>query len=1182
MKLQTFTAILLLCQAFLAPNAFSQQRDPLDIARDYVKANLERWELRADDVEEMTISDQYSTDHNGVTHLYFIQRHAGIEVHTAIMGVHVKPDGKVAYAVHRFVPGLSGKVNTVQPLLTSRQAIDFAAKEAGVYHETTLRQTENPEPNHYVYDGGTMAKSDIKVKLVYQQMRQQGTVRLAWHVTFDQIDTPDWWSMRVDALTGEILEKNNWTVYCNHSQHGRNHAHGVSCVEQSFDNARKAFSSAMLTDGAQYNVFPLPAESPIHGNQQLLTNPADPVASPFGWHDTNGQPGPEFTITRGNNAHAYLDLNNINSSSDDEPDGGDDLFFSFPYDPDLEPEEKQEAAVINLFYMTNMMHDINYHYGFTEAAGNFQQNNYGNGGLGDDYVRSEAQDGGGTNNANFSTPPDGQRPRMQMFIWNQGRSEYLTVLEPEVIAGGHEVGLASFGPPLTSTPITGRVVRAFDNTPLPDLACQPIANGAQVAGNIALIRRGECFFKQKVRNAQLAGAIAVIICNFEENVAGMGDAPSVPSVNIPSVMLKNGACQQIIQALTSGAEVVVTLQEPTNTGPARIDGSFDNGIIAHEYGHGISNRLTGGPSQADCLFNGEQMGEGWSDFFTLITSVKPGDSGTQPRGIFNYAIRNAPNGSGIRRLPYSTDSTVNLQTFDDIIGTAAPHPLGEVWVGMIWDLYWTFVDVYGWDEDLINGNGGNNIAIRLVMDGMKLQNCLPGFVDGRDAIIAADIINYDGIHECLIWEIFARRGLGWSASQGDNFDRNDGFQAFDVKPECITDLKIAKALTPLIEAGDEITVTLTVTNHKESSAPGVTLSDIIPNGADYIAGSVTGSSDFSVSGTTIIFNIGDMTSGDEKTITYRMSSSSSLKSIRQFYDDMEEGDGYWGIGALDDGIDIWQIADQQSVSGDFSWFVPSTDNENDQVLQLLDPVLVTGAQPTMRFFHRYNTQPGIDGGIIQISTDGGNSWERPEEYVFRNGYRGRIYYTAFAIPNVQAFWGSSNGFVDTYYDLSAYIGQEIAIRFRFSTNQQPANTPEQGIGWFMDDFEIMDMFNYNSEACVISMQGDQACAEAPNRGAIVQPGITTSIVDEVTGESKLEIFPNPTNNFINVAFQLERGSRVTLHLFSADGRLLKQQSMDLGAGPQLLPFSLTDVPNGVYFLRVQTDGKSVVEKVVKR
>ena len=1178
MKQLIFTFLLFLCGLACSFNATAQERAPLDVAQSHIKANLEKWQLSATDVSDLVVSDNYQSAHNGVNHLYFIQRHAGIEVHTAIMGVHVKGD-KVAYAVHRFVPELASKINTTQPLITSRQAIDFAAKHVGAYMPVALRQIGHPQEHLYVYEGGAIAKSDITVKLVFQQMRKSGAVRLAWHVTLDQMDTSDWWSIRVDAETGEILEKNNWTTYCNF-RHDAGHQHGADCVGHAVESAQNTYDNLLLNDGAQYRVFPLPVESPIHGQQQLVINPADPTASPFGWHDINGATGADFTTTRGNNAIAYLDTLDTDTPGIG-PSGGSALVFDFPHNAALEPAQMRPAAVVNLFYMANMMHDINYRYGFDEKAGNFQQNNYGNGGENADPVLAEAQDGSSTNNANFATPPDGSSGRMQMFLWTEGRAELLTILEPTNIAGGYETTTAGFGPEITETPIIGQVVIARDGSGQPDLCCEPIVNAAEVNGKIALIQRGECFFKEKVRNAQLAGAIAVIICNIDEGLIGMGDVGSVPNVNIPSVMLKSSSCQLIRTAIAGGATVQVRLQRPATTGPVNVDGSFDNGIVAHEYGHGISNRLTGGPSQADCLFNGEQMGEGWSDFFSLVTTAKPGDNGGQARGIGNYAVRASANASGIRRLPYSNDLNVNNQTYDDVIATTAPHPLGEVWVGMLWDLYWRLVDVYGWDEDVINGNGGNNIAIQLVTDGMKFQNCLPGFIDGRDAIIAADVVNFDGAHECLIWEVFARRGLGWSAQQGDNFDRNDGFQAFDVKPECIAELKIAKAMTPNIQAGENITVTLTATNHKAETATNVTVTDVIPAGASFLAGSVTGAANFSIDGDMISFQLGDMISGDEKVLTYRLASSPNLKSVRQFYDDMEQGDSYWGREALE-GTDIWEITDSEATSGDFSWFVPSSNNENDQTLQLLDPVVVSAAKPIMRFKHRYFTESGIDGGIVQISTNGGATWERPEAYIFKNSYRGRIYYTAFAIPNVQAFWGSSNGFVDTYYDLSSYSGQEILIRFRFSTDAQAADDPEQGIGWYMDDFELLDMFNYNSEACISSNQGDQACAEAPDKGSIVEPGVSTAVEEQLIAGSKMEVFPNPTYDFVNVSFKLDQSSRVSLRLTGADGRLLRQSSMELGAGTQLLPFSLQGLPQGVYVLHVQTDAGSATEKIVKK
>src|SRR5690606_33350814 len=149
----------------------------------------------------------------------------------------------------------------------------------------------------------------------------------------------------------------------------------------------------------------------------VVLDPAHAVASPYGWHDTNGAAGAEYTRTRGNNVHAYTDLDANNSpDAGSDPDGGSSLHFSFPLDLSQAPSTYRPAAVTHLFYWNNVIHDILYQYGFDEAAGNFQVNNYGRGGLGNDDVRAEAQDGSGTNNANFFTPADGSRPRMQMYI----------------------------------------------------------------------------------------------------------------------------------------------------------------------------------------------------------------------------------------------------------------------------------------------------------------------------------------------------------------------------------------------------------------------------------------------------------------------------------------------------------------------------------------------------------------------------------------------------------------------------------------------------------------------------------------------------------------------------------------------------------------------------------------------
>src|SRR5690554_2711846 len=142
-------------------------------------------------------------------------------------------------------------------------------------------------------------------------------------------------------------------------------------------------------------------------------------------------------------------------------------------------------------------------------------------------------------------------------------------------------------------------------------------------------------------------------------------------------------------------------------------------------------------------------------------------------------------GGGIRPRPYSTDFNINEMTYAATNNTGAisqPHGIGFVWATMLWDLTWALIDKHGMDPDVYNGTGGNNIAMHLVIQGLKLQGCNPGFVDGRDAILQADQLLYNGENTCLIWEVFANRGLGFSADQGSRNSRTDQTEAFDLPP----------------------------------------------------------------------------------------------------------------------------------------------------------------------------------------------------------------------------------------------------------------------------------------------------------------------------------------------------------------------------------------------------------------
>jgi len=127
---------------------------------------------------------------------------------------------------------------------------------------------------------------------------------------------------------------------------------------------------------------------------------------------------------------------------------------------------------------------------------------------------------------------------------------------------------------------------------------------------------------------------------------------------------------------------------------------------------------------------------------------------------------------------------------------------------MLWDMTWDMIAKYGYDTNLYTGNGGNNMAMQLVIDGLKLQPCSPGFVDGRDAILLADRINSGGANQELIWKAFAKRGLGFNARQGSSNNRSDQVEDFTLPPAylCATPLTVAAVATSEVFTGGDAKV----------------------------------------------------------------------------------------------------------------------------------------------------------------------------------------------------------------------------------------------------------------------------------------------------------------------------------------------------------------------------------------
>lgn len=740
----------------------------------YFQEHASEWNVLPADIQSFQILSEAPSSAKGVTHTYIRQLFNGIPVYNGLATVTLR-NNQVLHVASRLKGNLSASEK--QPVLSVFAAIQKASSGLQLAPAQSFETLEDAH-SYIRLSVPEWSDSPIDANLVYVAS-DKGVLQLAWHVAILSKDSQHWWSARISATTGNLIDYNDWITHCEHTS---------ECIENNTEenttHSHLASPPPPPPGQDQYLVYALPVESPAHGDRSIVMNPSDPVASPYGWHDTDGVPGDEFTTTRGNNVLATEDANN-----DDLPgyfpDGGNTLNFVYPYDSAVGVQGNLDAVITNLFYMNNKMHDIWSAYGFDEASGNFQQTNYSGAGEGNDYVLAEAQDGSGTNNANFGTPPEGFNPRMQMYLWSYGNNapNLLTINSPETIAQEYQAVAASFGPPVPTTPLTADLVIANDGSSDISDACQSILSVNDMNGKIAIVRRGNCTFEQKVENCQAAGAVAVIVVN---NVitSPISMTGSTGGALIPSLMVSQVNGNLFIDAINNGATVNGTLMNQANLLAA--DSDFDNGIIAHEYGHGISNRLTGGAANTDCLWNDEQMGEGWSDWFGLMLTMETGDQGSDVRGVGTYVIDQPTNGNGIRPAPYSTDFTKNAYTYGatNSNSLSKPHGIGFVWATVLWDLNWALIDRYGFDPDVQNGTGGNNKAMALVIEGLKLQPCTPGFIDGRDAILLADELLYNGANKCLIWEVFARRGLGYSADQGSSLDRTDQIEAFDLPNSC--------------------------------------------------------------------------------------------------------------------------------------------------------------------------------------------------------------------------------------------------------------------------------------------------------------------------------------------------------------------------------------------------------------
>ncbi|HEU0176820.1 MAG TPA: M36 family metallopeptidase, partial [Blastocatellia bacterium] len=612
---------------FLTPPS----KQPHDsVVRSFINENAGVFGMNPRQVARLIKTADYTNPNGKLSWLTMEQRWNGMRVFQGETVAAFTGDGALA----RMVGGLTGTEESeleIAPKVAPATAVVAAAASIDVnldVNELAVKSS-SPDGRTVVFYPAGPFSDDIELKLMYVPL-DASVATLAWEMVLWR-NSPSFYAL-VDAEypeTGVLVRKN---ITCDQTQ--------TATYSVYNDDSPTPLSPSNAFPGSgiqgapiQRTLFTLISELPSFDN--------------LGWI-TDG-----VNTTTGNNVDAGLDIVSPNGIDvDGRPVGSPFRVFDFPYNPSPgipPPGDAPTLAnyrmgiVTHLFFWSNRYHDRLYELGFTEAARNFQQDNFGRGGLGNDRVQAEAQDFSGTNNANFSTPPDGTSGRMQMYIF-------------------------------------------------------------------------------------------------------------------------------------------------TGPNPDR-DGDLDLEVVLHELTHGTSNRLHANGSGLNSNVSGG-MGEGWSDFYarSLLSTADEDVNGLYASG--GYAtLQLGPLGTdnfyyGIRRFPYAVKTTVgangkphNPLTFADtdpaqidttdgafpesplgfsFNGANEVHNLGEIWCMTLLEMRARIITRLGFAT-------GNQRALQIVTDGMKLDPVNPNMLQARDSILTADCAGFSGSDELDIWAGFAARGMGFSA-----------------------------------------------------------------------------------------------------------------------------------------------------------------------------------------------------------------------------------------------------------------------------------------------------------------------------------------------------------------------------------------------------------------------------------
>jgi hypothetical protein len=537
------------------------------------------------------------------------------------------------------------------------------------------------------------------------------------------------------------------------------------------------------------------------------------------------------------------------------------------------------------------------------------------------------------------------------------------------------------------------------------------------------------------------------------------------------------------------------------------DGDIDNQIVAHEWGHYISNRLI---FDSFGLGNnmGGSLGEGWGDFHAMLITVRPEDTSNPTNANWNgvYALGGYALGSftsdpyyyGVRRVPYSTDVTKDPLTFKHIsndfpLPADVPHAFdtdhtevhnaGEIWTTMLWECYASLLrDTLAPSPRLTFAEARDRMRDYIVA-AYKLTPANPTLLEARDALLAA-VLPADPVDYAHFGEAFAKRGAGLFAVAPDRYDlTNSGLvesYAFgaavvataasledDVHAVCNADGILDSGETGTLRvtfrntgnaATGALTATVSTTNEAITFPDGATIAipplPVLGTAEGTVRVSAAGFE--GVTGLDFAVQVIDAGAGAPPPAAFGFLANADQAQNQSFADTAESTNVVWTDIPVPSNVpDASQWHRVSDSALDHHYDCPSAPFA--ATVDFVSPLLIVsaGQSLTMSFRHRYSfemdvpTKTFFDGGVIETSVDGGATWN--DVGADLAGYDGVLFdQSDNPIGGRPAFVGTSAGypaFSNVTLDLGpSFAGQFVFVRFRVASDAGGTSA-----GWDIDD-----------------------------------------------------------------------------------------------------------------------------------